>query len=162
MATVFNTDFKLSIVPKEVTDLSDGADTCTHINSNIDKVIGSNITMADIGDYGINANANGWHDYINYTLTASFVDLSTIFSGDTSDYISKIVVIIREAAGTGTSGCSVELNAGAATFALLGVGDFLVIPWNGSAEFLEDEIKLKTPNLAINGCNVDIYIHGEA
>lgn len=121
MAT-FKIEYRGFLVPKETTTLSDGSETITSINSNIDKVFGSSIEKS-FGTSSANVK------YKEYLTTTSGVLLSHSSIFNSSPNIKFLFIRIVSAGSSGTPNCIVAFDSTPNYFIKLsGVNDFCMIP----------------------------------
>jgi len=164
MATTYDAELRVELIPKEKTTLADGSDIATSIDSNIDKTIGGGITFSGIGDW--NSSASGdWHYYKNYPLTStSYINLIDAITTPSTLYNAvKVLVIITSQDGTSGTRVDIQINDEFGDSidigTLVGVGDFIFTPLPSGQEGLTlDAIKVKTTTGY--ECTLDVFIWG--
>lgn len=162
MATQFDMRVNFSITPKETTTLSDGVDTCLHLNSNIDKILNGHVQFEDVGDFDDNPSAaQDWHYYKSVALTnTSYSDLNTLLGGASFDNGEKFFIGITSQQGSTGASFDIQYDNGVDTALSLGtmtgVGDFTYFGIEAQGNI--DDIKLR---VTVNyECTVDILIWG--
>lgn len=122
----FKIQYNGSIIPKEVTTLSDGADDVTTLNSNIDKILGGSIEKS-FGSSSTNVR------YKEYLTTTSGVLLSNASIFNSSPNIKFLFIRIASAGSSGTPNCLIAFDSTPNySIKLSGVNDFCIIPLDDS------------------------------
>lgn len=147
--STFKVQYGGYIVPKEVTTLSDGNDTVTTINSNIDKTFGGKMESS----FGTSAENVTSEEILT---TANYVDIDTIFSAYPQGIYLLFIRIVSAGAGS-TPDVVVSLDGGAGGHLYLaGVGDFMIARVNGLSGL---EVAVKSSNVNTLA-NIEIFIAG--
>jgi len=166
MATTYDVELRVELIPKEVTTLGDGSDTITTIDSNIDKTMSGALSHSNIGDYeDVTAGAD-WHIYSTYALTStSWISiLDTLYPSTPPTNPQKILLIIT--AQNGATGTTIDFRtvdyAGTNTVeigTISGVGDFICMPVPTNQSGQSDGLQLKT--YTDYECTIEVFMWGQ-
>tara|TARA_R100001244_G_C5171601_1_gene131724 strand:+ start:7956 stop:8411 length:456 start_codon:yes stop_codon:yes gene_type:complete len=150
MATREKINYRASVIPREEVDLADGSDISYNVHSQVDTTPSSDILKTYTDGVG----------YKNtIATTTSFVGLNSMSLTNAPSEVAFLFIKIISAASSSTPDVRMLFD-GASTqneIKLRGVGDFCVIPLQGSV--LIAEVKLKSSG-STTIANIEILVGG--
>ena len=120
MASTYQTDYSVYVVPKEITTLADGVDTVTLLNSQVDKTFGGNGSITADNNTNITKS---------YTSTAANTKTLTEVLGTEYNWADINLLFVKiTSASTAASPTVTILDNTVAICDLTANSDFLLLP----------------------------------